>query len=73
MDKLENTIRSIAWPMSQAGLSTVICVFPLVFLQNYIPLVFVKTISLVVIWGLFHGLVCYFSLISVRLSSLPTK
>uniref|UniRef100_A0A914M1P7 Uncharacterized protein n=1 Tax=Meloidogyne incognita TaxID=6306 RepID=A0A914M1P7_MELIC len=67
MDKLENTIRSIAWPMSQAGLSTVICVFPLVFLQNYIPLVFVKTISLVVIWGLFHGLV----LLPAFLTSLP--
>nr|CAD2177355.1 unnamed protein product [Meloidogyne enterolobii] len=67
IDKLENTIRSIAWPMSQAGLSTVICVFPLVFLQNYIPLVFVKTISLVVIWGLFHGLV----LLPAFLTSLP--
>uniref|UniRef100_A0A914LDL3 Uncharacterized protein n=1 Tax=Meloidogyne incognita TaxID=6306 RepID=A0A914LDL3_MELIC len=53
--------------MSQAGLSTVICVFPLVFLQNYIPLVFVKTISLVVIWGLFHGLV----LLPAFLTSLP--
>lgn len=67
IDKLQNTIRSIAWPMSQAGLSTVICVFPLIFLQNYIPLVFVKTISLVVIWGLFHGLV----LLPAFLTSLP--
>ncbi|KHN70733.1 hypothetical protein Tcan_10221 [Toxocara canis] len=35
--------------------------------QNYIPLVFLKTISLVVICGLFHGLVLLPSL----LSSLP--
>lgn len=35
--------------------------------QNYIPLVFVKTISLVVIWGLFHGLV----LLPTFLSLIP--
>ena len=32
-DKLYNAIQAIAWPMSQAGLSTVICVLPLIFLQ----------------------------------------
>uniref|UniRef100_A0A183C6X1 SSD domain-containing protein n=1 Tax=Globodera pallida TaxID=36090 RepID=A0A183C6X1_GLOPA len=68
-DKLQHVLRSIAWPMSQAGLSTVICVLPLVFLQNYIPLVFVKTISLVAIWGLFHGLV----LMPAFLASLPPR
>uniref|UniRef100_A0A914EAA3 SSD domain-containing protein n=1 Tax=Acrobeloides nanus TaxID=290746 RepID=A0A914EAA3_9BILA len=56
-DKLEHTLKSVAWPMTQAGISTVISILPLICLQNYIPLVFVKTISLVVIWGLFHGLV----------------
>lgn len=56
-EKLANALHSVAWPMFQAGLSTVICIIPLIFLQNYIPLVFVKTITLVVIWGLFHGLV----------------
>uniref|UniRef100_A0A915ELK0 SSD domain-containing protein n=1 Tax=Ditylenchus dipsaci TaxID=166011 RepID=A0A915ELK0_9BILA len=68
-DKLFNAIQAIAWPMSQAGLSTVICVLPLIFLQNYIPLVFVKTVTLVAIWGLFHGLV----LLPCFLAALPPK
>jgi predicted RND superfamily exporter protein len=56
-EKLYYTLQAIGWPMTQAGISTVICVLPLILLQNYIPAVFFKTISLVVIWGLFHGLV----------------
>uniref|UniRef100_A0A915PGG3 SSD domain-containing protein n=1 Tax=Setaria digitata TaxID=48799 RepID=A0A915PGG3_9BILA len=55
--RLEYTLESVVWPTLQGGISTVACIVPLAFLQNYIPLVFVKTISLVVIWGLFHGLV----------------
>lgn len=35
-DKLCNTINSVAWPMSQAGISTVICVLPLVFLRVFL-------------------------------------
>ncbi|KAK6052136.1 hypothetical protein COOONC_10359 [Cooperia oncophora] len=37
--------------------------------QNYIPLVFVKTITLVVIWGLWHGLV----LLPAFLSQIPLR
>ncbi|KAK6105478.1 Patched family protein [Brugia pahangi] len=65
--RLEYTLESVAWPTLQGGISTVACIIPLAFLQNYIPLVFVKTISLVVIWGLFHGLV----LLPTFLSSIP--
>lgn len=54
--KVIGTLEAVGWPTVQAGVSTVICVLPLIFLQNYIPLVFVKTISLVVICGLMHGL-----------------
>uniref|UniRef100_A0AC35TGZ3 SSD domain-containing protein n=1 Tax=Rhabditophanes sp. KR3021 TaxID=114890 RepID=A0AC35TGZ3_9BILA len=56
-DKLNHTIDSVAWPMLQGGISTVLCVFPLICLKDYIPLVFFKTICLVAIWGLFHGLI----------------
>jgi len=67
--KLSNTLQSVAWPMIQAGLSTMVCVTPLIFLQNYIPLVFVKTVTLVVILGLFHGLV----LMPAFLSLVPAQ
>uniref|UniRef100_A0A0N5CGS7 SSD domain-containing protein n=1 Tax=Strongyloides papillosus TaxID=174720 RepID=A0A0N5CGS7_STREA len=56
-EKLHHTIDSVAWPMMQGGISTVLCVMPLICLKDYIPLVFFKTICLVAIWGLFHGLV----------------
>uniref|UniRef100_A0A0R3S1T8 SSD domain-containing protein n=1 Tax=Elaeophora elaphi TaxID=1147741 RepID=A0A0R3S1T8_9BILA len=63
--RLEYTLESVAWPTLQGGISTVACIIPLAFLQNYIPLVFVKTISLVVIWGLFHGLVLLPTFLSI--------
>ncbi|VDN23946.1 unnamed protein product [Gongylonema pulchrum] len=56
-EKLEHTLRSVGWPMIQAAASTVMCVLPLVFLQSYSPMVFFKTIILVVCWGLLHGLI----------------
>ncbi|MCP9259988.1 Patched domain-containing protein 3 [Dirofilaria immitis] len=65
--RLEYTLKTVGWPTLQGGISTVACIVPLAFLQNYIPLVFVKTISLVVIWGLFHGLV----LLPTFLSLIP--
>uniref|UniRef100_A0AC35U2A7 SSD domain-containing protein n=1 Tax=Rhabditophanes sp. KR3021 TaxID=114890 RepID=A0AC35U2A7_9BILA len=55
--KLEHTIFAVSFSMIEAGLSTVMCVLPLVFLKSYSPVVFVKTITLVVTLGFVHGLV----------------
>uniref|UniRef100_A0A914CBG1 SSD domain-containing protein n=1 Tax=Acrobeloides nanus TaxID=290746 RepID=A0A914CBG1_9BILA len=68
-DKLINTLQAVAWPMLQGGFSTVLTIVPLALLQDYIPLVFVKTIVLVVTWGLLHGLV----LLPAFLVFLPKK
>ncbi|EYC15948.1 hypothetical protein Y032_0035g3059 [Ancylostoma ceylanicum] len=68
-DRIRNTLTKVAWPMSQAGTSTVICILPIALLQNYIPLVFVKTFILVVVWGLLHGLV----LLPAFLSQVPLR
>ncbi|CAO4359964.1 unnamed protein product [Caenorhabditis nigoni] len=55
--RVVNSLSNVLWPMVQSAFSTLLCVLPLAILQNYLPMVFVKTILLVVIWGMFHGLV----------------
>jgi hypothetical protein len=53
--------------MTQAGMSTVFCVLPLIMLNSYPPLVFLRAIGLVVTLGLVHGLWC----LPVVLCALP--
>ncbi|CAD6184656.1 unnamed protein product [Caenorhabditis auriculariae] len=55
-ERVYHSVSMIAWPMCQAAASTLLCVLPVIFLQNYLPLVFVKIISLVVSIGIAHGL-----------------
>ncbi|VDM96741.1 unnamed protein product [Thelazia callipaeda] len=67
--RLEYTLKSVSWPILEGAVSTIACILPLSLLKNYIPLVFVKTILLVVMWGLIHGLV----LLPTCLSQIPNS
>ncbi|CAI4232761.1 unnamed protein product [Auanema sp. JU1783] len=50
------TLRGVGWPVVQSGLSTIIGMFPLMFIQAYVVAVFWKTVILVGILGMFHAL-----------------
>jgi predicted RND superfamily exporter protein len=65
--RLYTTFSAVGFPMIQAGISTAICVLPLFFNTVYIFLAFVKTIVLVVAFGLLHGLF----ILPVTLVALP--
>lgn len=56
-DRLEEALTAIGWPMVQVGTSTIVALFPLVFKQSYLAMVFLKTVIVVVSLGMFHGLV----------------
>ncbi|VDO23067.1 unnamed protein product [Haemonchus placei] len=52
-----SNFRSIGWPMIQAGCSTILCISALLLIDSYMVYVFTKTIYLVIILGLLHGIV----------------
>ncbi|MFH4983938.1 hypothetical protein AB6A40_010647 [Gnathostoma spinigerum] len=56
-DRLHHALVSIAWPMTQAGLSTVLSLSVLAIINAYMVKVFVKVVVMVVSLGLLHGLV----------------
>ncbi|CTQ86900.1 SSD domain-containing protein [Caenorhabditis elegans] len=56
-ERLADALKSIGWPMIQAASSTVLCIFPLMFNTSYMVWVFVKTILLVTVLGLLHGII----------------
>jgi hypothetical protein len=53
----------------QAGLSTAICMVPLILLTTYAVVTFAKTVFIVVAIGFFHGLF----LLPVALAALPNS
>ncbi len=55
--KLRCALAAVGWPTLQAGLATWIGVLPLVLVPSYVVRTFFKTASLVVLFGLAHGLV----------------
>ncbi|KAE9549531.1 hypothetical protein FO519_007249 [Halicephalobus sp. NKZ332] len=54
--RLEHTFNGVGWPVIQSGLSTVLGMVPLFFVDAYVVAVFWKTIVLVTVLGLWHAL-----------------
>ncbi len=54
--RIEDSLSAVAWPLVQAGVSTILSVLALSANHAYMTDVFVKTILLVVALGLLHGL-----------------
>ncbi|CAJ0571814.1 unnamed protein product, partial [Mesorhabditis spiculigera] len=57
VDKVEEALSTIGWPLMQVGLSTLVALAPLVFKQSYLAVVFLKTITVVVILGISYALI----------------
>lgn len=55
----------IGWPMVQVGISTIVALTPLLLKQSYLAMVFFKTIVVVVLLGMFHGLVILPSILTL--------
>uniref|UniRef100_A0A1I7Y8Y4 SSD domain-containing protein n=1 Tax=Steinernema glaseri TaxID=37863 RepID=A0A1I7Y8Y4_9BILA len=54
--RLADALRSIGWPMIQAGASTLLSISPLAVVDSYMVSVFIKTTILVIGLGLIHGI-----------------
>ncbi|WKY12896.1 hypothetical protein Q1695_004034 [Nippostrongylus brasiliensis] len=73
-ERLADALRSIGWPMIQAGCSTVLCISALLLVDSYMVYVFTKTIYLVIGLGLLHGIVFLPALLlTVSSSAEPIK
>ncbi|CAD5213392.1 unnamed protein product [Bursaphelenchus xylophilus] len=55
-DRLLHTFYGVGWPVIQSGLSTVLGMIPLLFVDAYVVAVFWKTIILVTVLGMYHAL-----------------
>uniref|UniRef100_A0A7E4VBG7 SSD domain-containing protein n=1 Tax=Panagrellus redivivus TaxID=6233 RepID=A0A7E4VBG7_PANRE len=56
-ERLKHALCSIAWPMVQAGTSTILSLLVLATIHAYMVQVFVKVVTLVVGLGMIHGLI----------------
>uniref|UniRef100_A0A8R1DSM6 SSD domain-containing protein n=1 Tax=Caenorhabditis japonica TaxID=281687 RepID=A0A8R1DSM6_CAEJA len=55
-ERVYSSLAEMAMPMLEAGLSTFLCMLPLIFVPTYAIVCFAKTVFLVVAIGLLHGL-----------------
>ncbi|KAJ1347779.1 Sterol-sensing domain of SREBP cleavage-activation [Parelaphostrongylus tenuis] len=77
-ERVESSLSEMAAPMIQAGLSTFLCMLPLIFVPTYAIVAFAKTIFIIVSIGLVHGLfvlpvLLSFSVHATTPSPLPIK
>ncbi|CAI4228550.1 unnamed protein product [Auanema sp. JU1783] len=56
-ERIRHALASIAWPMVQAGTSTMISITVLALVHAYMVQVFVKVVVLVIFLGMCHGLI----------------
>ncbi|CAI5438990.1 unnamed protein product [Caenorhabditis angaria] len=78
-ERVLTSLAEMAEPMFEAGLSTFLCMLPLIFVPTYAIVCFAKTVFLVVAIGLLHGLFIlpvilgvFSSDSSIEMKSLPT-
>ncbi|KAL4002759.1 Patched family protein [Acanthocheilonema viteae] len=55
-ERIKQSFREMCGPMLQAGISTILCMLPLIFVPTYAILAFAKTVFLDVGLALLHGL-----------------
>jgi len=55
-EKMRRTMETVGWPIVQGACATVVAVLPLTLFQCYVLRVFYRTVILVVLIGLAHGL-----------------
>ncbi|MFH4973974.1 hypothetical protein AB6A40_000683 [Gnathostoma spinigerum] len=55
-ERIAHSLHKMCGPMIQAGISTVLCMLPVMFVSTYAIVTFAKTVFLVVGLGLLHGI-----------------
>ncbi|KAK5965667.1 Sterol-sensing domain and Patched family-containing protein, partial [Trichostrongylus colubriformis] len=70
-ERVASSLGEMAAPMLQAGLSTFLCMLPLIFVPTYAIVAFAKTIFIIVGIGLIHGLFVLPVLLSLSVRSTP--
>uniref|UniRef100_A0AC35U0P5 SSD domain-containing protein n=1 Tax=Rhabditophanes sp. KR3021 TaxID=114890 RepID=A0AC35U0P5_9BILA len=72
--RIASSLIEMSEPMLNAGISTVLCMLPIIFIKTYAIVAFAKTIFAVVFLGLFHGLFilpCLLSLVKITDKMIP--
>ncbi|VDM69939.1 unnamed protein product [Strongylus vulgaris] len=72
LERVSSSLGEMAAPMIQAGLSTFLCMLPLIFVPTYAIVAFAKTIFIIVGIGLIHGLFVLPVLLAAAVRSPPS-